>query len=128
MHDIRGWCYPSSGNVVSFTIICMKLLSKVFNEKKHSFILRDDTSDLSGNRSSDFVNNETSCGFIPIKSRPTLTIDCFVSLINNILTNVALCEKVEVLWVGILLTDISDHFPFLYKLKLDNIWKTTRKC
>ncbi|KAJ8044616.1 RNA-directed DNA polymerase from mobile element jockey [Holothuria leucospilota] len=109
---------PPSGNMSSFNDYLYDTLSKISNEKKHCFILGDYNIDLLSNGSSDFLNTVSSCGFYPTITRPTRITDHSASLIDNILTNVALCNEVKIVSTGILPTDISDHFPIFISIRI----------
>lgn len=78
----------------SFNDYLYDTLSKISNEKKHCFILGDYNIDLLSSGSSDFLNTVSSCGFYYTITRPTRITDHSASLIDNILTNVALCNEV----------------------------------
>lgn len=68
--------------------------------------------DLCKSESVDFLNNLSSCGFVPTINRPTRITNTSISLIDNVLTNVnTIDSNVNVVSSGILLSDITDHLP-----------------
>ena len=58
----------------------------------------------------DFNDTMFSYGFIPLITRPTRVTQSLATLIDNILTN-QLVDLHNESMQGILITDISDHYP-----------------
>ena len=112
---------PPNGNTGVFNDCIHDSLCKISNEKNYCFILGDYNIDLLSNRSTDFLNTLTSCGFCPTISRPTRVTDHSSSLIDNILTNITSYNEAEVRSAGILITDITDHFPIYLSTQIGNI-------
>ena len=65
---------------------------------------------------SDYNDTMYSNGFIPLITRPTRITNSSATLIDNIFTN-QLSSQFGESFQGILLTDISDHYPVFYIAK-----------
>ena len=68
------------------------------------------------NLSEDFNDTMFSYGFIPLITRPTRVTQSSATLIENIFTN-QLVDPHNESMQGILITDISDHYPIFHMTK-----------
>ena len=87
-------------------------LNKIKNESKLSYLLGDYNINLLNTDShaptNDFVDICFSNGFLPLINKPTRVTKYSATIIDNIITN----DIVNVSHIqGLLLADISDHFP-----------------
>ena len=62
-----------------------------------------------------FVNLMFQFGLIPTINKPTRVINGTISAIDQIITNSIYNNDFK---TGIIMTDISDHFPIIYTFKL----------
>ena len=62
-----------------------------------------------------FVNLMFQFGLIPTINKPTRVINETISAIDQIITNSIYNNDFK---TGIIMTDISDHFPIIYTFKL----------
>ena len=96
-------------NLSSFISFFDKILNDPSINPLNSYIMGDFNIDILKNKNSplasDFVDSFLSAGFYPLIDRPTR--DQRASLIDNIYSNVFHDDMSP----GILITDISDHFP-----------------
>ena len=90
------------------------ICDKLRNENKLCYLLGDYNINLlnvdTHTSTADFNDTMFSNGFIPLISRPTRVTQSTATLIDNIFTN-QLAELHNNFFQGILLTDISDHYP-----------------
>ena len=94
------------------------LLEKTKTENKVSYLMGDYNIDLlkieSHGPTSDYNDTMSSNCFIPLITRPTRITNSSATLIDNIFTNQFSSQQSL---QGILLTDISDHYPVFYIAK-----------
>lgn len=111
-NTIVGIIYrPETVNLDSFYDELTRVLNKINDESKPCYIMGDYNIDLlkydTVSKINDFVNLIFSNGFLPVIDRPTRVTEHSATLIDNIITN-DIFGKIN---SGILVTDISDHFP-----------------
>ena len=103
---------PPGGSTARFNDYLYDALNKISLEGQYCYVMGDFNIDLCKTNSSDFVNNIVTCGFSPTINKPTRVTSSSASLIDNIITNVSnIDSKVHIEVSGILVTDVSDHFP-----------------
>ena len=105
---------PPQSSVNSFYDTLDLILSKISNEHKNCYIMGDFNIDLTKDKSSDFHNILSSYGYCPLISIPTRVTCNSASLIDNILSNTNFDDYVS----GVLVTDISDHFPIFHQVNV----------
>lgn len=103
---------PPNTDIGVFNSCLIEILDIIQRENKLVYLLGDYNINLlntdTHSYSSEFVDTLYSYSFFPLINRPTRTTDQTSTLIDNIFTNDILHNN---LLNGILLTDISDHFP-----------------
>ena len=68
----------------------------------------------------DYFENMLSYGMLPSIVLPTRVAEHSATLIDNIFTNVS---QNDIRTSGIFVTDISDHFPIFYSMKMNTNYK-----
>ena len=112
---------PPTGNLVNFNNYLYNILSDISSNVKHGFVMGDFNVDLCKSSANEVLNNLTSCGFNPTISKPTRVTNSCKSLIDNILTNTScIDESITVDTSGILVTDITDHFPIFIQTSIQS--------
>ena len=109
---------PPNSDLVTFTDIMKNIVEKVRREYKICYLMGDykinllnvDTHQLT----SDFNDTLFSNGFVPMITRPTRVTSNSATLIDNIFTNQVNNNNINHVMSGILLTDISDHYPIFH--------------
>ena len=98
-----------------FNNILSDTLEKIENEKKEVIHTGDYNLDLLKHDShiptNSFIDLNFAQSFIPLISKPTRVTKDTASLIDNIFTNTIHKSPIT---NGIIITDISDHFPIIY--------------
>jgi hypothetical protein len=119
-------------DIASFTDRLSHVMNVIKNESKIGYYLGDYNINLLNNEfhqpTQDFIDLCFAEGYMPLINKPTRISKFSATLIDNIITNDILkttCQK------GILLCDISDHFPIFYidqnrSMKLNVITKEVR--
>ena len=113
---IVGVVYRRPGSDIStFNDTLSDTLTIIKNEKKESLHSGDYNLDLlkpdSHNPTNDFILTNFTHSFIPQINKPTRVMSSTATIINNIFTNTIHDAETT---NGILITDISDHFPIIY--------------
>ena len=102
-----------------------KLLSKIVKENKLFFLMGDINIDMLKMNQvpsvDKFMCQLFSSSLYPLITKPTRIMDRSATLIDNILTNSLDDSNLR----GILITDISDHFP-VFTIKRDIMAKNTQ--
>jgi len=111
-NTIIGIIYrPESVKLIDFFPELTRILNVINTENKPSYIMGDFNIDLlkcdHDNKVNDFINLVFSHVFYPTIDRPTRVTETSISLIDNIFTN----DPPSTVDSGVLVTDISDHFP-----------------
>ena len=113
---------PPSGDIPIFNDQLYNILSSISSDGKHCFLMGDFNIDINKAASNSFLHNLSSCGFHPTINKPTRVTSNSTSIIDNIITNVNnISDSVEVRVPGILLTEISDHFPIFINSSIRTI-------
>ena len=115
---------PPNTDLSKFNNTFITILDKLEKEsKKSSFITGDFNLDLikhdSHQPTSDFLNTILSYSFFPTITKPTRVTQFTSSLIDNIFTNTT--DKDH--RAGILLSDLSDHYPIILHIPCKLIYK-----
>ena len=98
------------------------ILDTIYKENKLCYLSGDYNIDLlnyqSHNQTGEFFDMMSSFSLIPLITRPTRITNTTATLIDNIFTNdhMNMINSTQ----GILVTDISDHYPIFYINKLIN--------
>ena len=127
---------PPRGNITDDSLLPFiedinNILSELNKSKSIIALLGDfNINLLQYNNSSavrDYLNNIISLGLYPKITLPTRLTDHSATLIDNIFCN---CYNDNSLSVGILLSDLSDHFPYFCVLNEDRDYKKkhTKNC
>lgn len=110
---------PPQGNLGLVTDDLHDLLSVPFLNNKSVFLMGDFNVNLlqceSNNQFHDFLNLLLSFSLMPLITKPTRVTDTSCTLIDNIFCNVQPFPD-----SGIIVSDISDHFPVYARIDLDN--------
>ena len=106
---------PPKGLICSFNDFMHTILNKISCENKDGYIMGDFNIDLLKSGSSDFINNVFSNNNFPTITKPTRVSDSSASLIDNIFTN-----SISLFVPGILIADVSDHFPIFLRTSLNH--------
>ena len=125
---------PPGAEIKTFHEKLKLILEVVTRENKLCYLMGDYNIDLLNCQShiltGDFFDLMSSYSFIPLISRPTRVTNNTATLIDNIFTNdhYNLAHSTQ----GILVTDISDHYPIFYinesiKETEKEIWINKRK-
>ena len=108
---------PPNTDIQCFIDVVKDICDKLRNENKLCYLLGDYNINLlnvdTHTSTADFSDVMFSNGFIPLITRPTRVTQSTATLIDNIFTN-QLVEVCNASLQGILLTDISDHYPVFY--------------
>ena len=108
---------PPNTDIQCFIDVVKDICDKLRNENKLCYLLGDYNINLlnvdTDTSTADFSDVMFSNGFIPLITRPTRVTQSTATLIDNIFTN-QLVEVCNASLQGILLTDISDHYPVFY--------------
>ena len=112
-NHIVGVIYrPPNRNIESFLIHIKDIMNSLKHSKQQCHFLGDyNINLLSAERhtpTSSFIEHMYSNSFIPLINKPTRVTDRSATLIDNIFTN-SICDT-NILQ-GLLVTDLSDHFP-----------------
>ena len=102
---------PPKGNVTNFNDLIYNILSNESSMGKPCFVMGDFNLDISKPSGFSFLDNLRSCGFYPNIDKPTRVTPSSHSVIDNICTNSETVTGLDIDVAGILVTDISDHFP-----------------
>ena len=101
---------PPHGNQDDFIIALNNILTSVEVNNKHCILIGDFNINLlsskENTRCQEFIDTVLSYSFVPLITRPTRITDQSRTLIDNIFTNINPIPK-----GGIILSDITDHFP-----------------
>ena len=107
---------PPNTDMQRFFDILKNLMEIFKHEDKICYLIGDYNINLlnvdSQNLTGGFIDFIYSSGFIPLIIRPTTVSESFASLKDNIFSNQLLSTGPEL--DGILLTDISDHYPIFH--------------
>ena len=102
---------PPNANPVEFVELLHDLLSNNYFTNKTCFVMGDFNINLLNCNDNplcqDFLNLMLSKSFIPLTRKPTRITDVASTLIDNIFVNNAFCDISS----GIIVSDLSDHFP-----------------
>ena len=102
---------PPSSSINDFMIYLQDFLSDPIFVNKDSYLVGDFNIDLmkcnSVNASQEFIELLMSASFVPMISKPTRVTELSATLIDNIFTNKIPPPESA----GIILSDISDHYP-----------------
>ena len=123
---------PPDTNILEFIEMFTTFLHNIKRENKLCYLMGDYNLDLLKNEThlptSNFLDLMYSCSFLPLIHKPTRVTQTTATLIDNIFTNDLQMYKNTM--NGILLSNISDHFPIFHIVKsycyemVDNItWK-----
>jgi hypothetical protein len=120
-NSIVGTIYrPPNQNIASFLEEINKILSIITKDNKHCYIMGDFNLDLlhydSHHFTQEFLDSLFSHMLIPLVTKPTCVTSHSATLIDNIFTN---CFQQNTL-NGLILNDISDHFPMFAYFKKDS--------
>ena len=111
---------PPNNDIKEFNEIIKGLIKNIKKENKVCYLMGDYNIDLlnieSHSPTSDYNDIMYSNGFISLITRPTRVTISSATIIDNIFTNQFSSQLGESLQ-GILLTDISDHYPVFYIAK-----------
>ena len=118
---------PPESDRPSFIEALDKLLLLINNSNKDCLLLGDYNIDISQNPRStttknDFINTLHSYSFYPNINIPTRVTATSKTIIDNIITNIH-NTKIE---SGVIVTDISDHFPVFLSANLDQKGQSPR--
>ena len=113
---------PPDSNLQMFNASLSITLDKIKSEKVNCYLMGDTNIDLfkhvSHKDTQEFLNLMYSNGFVPLINRPTrLSKDGkSATCIDHIFTNnISICHNTQ---QGILLSDITDHFPIFHLAQL----------
>ena len=108
---------PPNTDINTFNDQFATVMENVKQEKKICYLMGDYNINLLNvelhGPTSDFNDIMYSNGFIPLITRPTRVTESTATLINNTFTNRLNSQHGETIQ-GILLTDISDHYPIFH--------------
>ena len=106
---------PPNSDVVQFTTRINVVLQKIKRENKKCFLLGDHNLNLFNadkhHPTSEFLENMSSCEYIPTINKPTSDSGHISSLIDNIYCNQITSESTL---SGLLYTDVSVHYPIFH--------------
>ena len=109
---------PPKSNTNNFITYLQGLLQNPLFSNKDSFLMGDFNIDLmkcdSLNTSQEFIEILMSASFLPLISKPTRVANQTATLIDNIF-----CNILPVPESGIVLSDISDHYPIYARMFLN---------
>jgi hypothetical protein len=111
---IVGSVYRPPGTNISEFIDCLNpILDQISKQEKVAFIMGDFYINLLNNGkhkpTAEFIEHMFAHSYIPLITKPTRITDQSATLIDNIFTNNTYSTHQR--HVGIMYTDISDHFP-----------------
>ena len=113
---------PPGGKLSDFNDAVDDILSAIKAEKKTCYLMGDWNINLlsydSHEDTSSFVDMMYSYGFLPLINRPTRVTKSSATIIDNIFSNESAASINSS--QGILVTDISDHFPVFHISKCFN--------
>ena len=117
---ILGVIYrPPNTSPTDFLKVLSEIMHKLKRENKLCYLMGDYNLDLLKNENhlptSKFLDLMYSCSFLPLIHKPTRVTDKTATLIDNIFTNDLQIN--ENIFNGILMTNISDHFPIFHIVK-----------
>ena len=116
----RPPAYLTNDNMIDLISEINIITSGLNISKSNIFILGDFNIDLlrinDNSVFKDFLDNMFSLGFNPSITLPTRITEATATLIDNIFTN----ESKIMQSSGIILSDISDHFPYFYMFDTEN--------
>ena len=107
---------PPGSDLQHFTTVFDTILSKIKSEKKRCYLLGDWNVNLLNYDchvpTTNVIDMFYSHGFMPLINRPTRISEHSATIIDNIFTN----NHTDLLnsYHGILISDISDHFPIFH--------------
>ena len=108
---------PPRSNVDAFLTIRQNLVQNPILTNKDVFLMGDFNIDLikyiSQNASQEFVETLLSASFLPLISKPTRVANQSATLIDNIFCNILPLPE-----SGIVLSDISDHYPIFAQIPI----------
>ena len=108
---------PPNTDINTFNDQFATIMENIKQEEKICYLMGDYDINLlnveSHGPTSDFNDIMYSNGFIPLITRPTRVTESTATLIDNIFTN-RLDSQFGGIMQGILLTDISDHYPIFH--------------
>ena len=111
---------PPNHDINQFIECTKEILEKVHQENKFLYLIGDFNINLlnvdSHNLTADFNDVIYSYGLIPLITRPTRVTETTATLIDNIFTN-KIVQYNESMY-GILVSDVSDHYPIFYINKI----------
>ena len=111
---------PPNTDIHCFTDVLKDICEKIRYENKPCYLMGDYNINLlnveSHSPTADFNDTMFSYGFIPLITRPTRVTQSSATLIDNIFTN-QLVDLHNESMQGILITDISDHYPIFHMSK-----------
>ena len=97
-----------------FSVTLYEIFDTINRENKNGIIMGDFNIDLlkfgSHSKTSEYLDNIFSHGFIPIISKPTRVTNTSATLIDHIYTNNPSTSTNS----GIIITDVADHFGTFY--------------
>ena len=109
---------PPNSDLVTFTDTMKNIVEIIRQEYKICYLMGDYNINLlnvdSHQLTSDFNDTLFSNGFVPLITRPTRVTSNSATLIDNIFTNQLNNNSINHVMSGILLTDISDHYPIFH--------------
>ena len=111
---------PPGTDLKKFNELYRRTLEKLKSEKKLYYLLGDWNVNLlsceTHDHTDEFINMFADFGFFPLITKPTRVSQTSATVIDNIFTNNH--PDIANSFHGILLTDISDHFPIFHVSKL----------
>ena len=114
---------PPQSNQIEFLEALQALLSKQIFKQKNCFILGDFNVNLlqyeSNTLSQEFTDTLLTESFLPLITKPTRVTEQSSTLIDNIFTNVQPLPQ-----SGIILSDLTDHFPIFSHFPLHTVTHT----
>ena len=118
-----GIVYRSpGGDIEPFTESINRTLEKIATDKIACYFMGDVNIDLMRysvhRKTSDFLDTMYANGFIPLINRPTRVTSQTATLIDHLYTNNL--NVSNAMFQGILVTDITDHYPIFHMCRLFN--------
>ena len=105
---------PPQSSLRDFNDCIDKILNLISSESKPCHIMGDFNIDLLKDNANEFLSNIVSNSFEPTITKPTHVNERSASLIDNIFSNTVDNHCVS----GILITDITDHFPIFLSVDI----------
>ena len=119
---------PPKADMDIFSVTLYEILDTINRENKNGIIMGDFNIDLlkfgSHSKTSEYLDNILSHGFIPIISKPTRVTNTSATLIDHIYTNNPSTSTNS----GIIITDVADHFGTFYSESDTKRTSKTNKC